>query len=262
MHTHNVPRRAEREEVMGRFVLLSGPSCIGKGPLLKAAGRLYPSLIADLEKVVLYNDRKPRPGEVEGVDYHFRKQEEIERFPRNQYVVVEIREGNFQALRVQDIREACEDERIGFLEVFYKIGVEVKARMNDLVDVDIKTVFLSPLSLEEIEFLKNERRVHLPQFVVDVMRRKLLRRVQKQKDIPSAEDLKDVEKRAGTAYEEMKSAQQYDYILPNHDGEDSDNWDQFYYPIGDARRTLLNFVEILKGNEPTNGERWSNDLLL
>ena len=22
--------------------------------------------------------------------------------------------------------------------------------------------------------------------------------------------------------------------LPNHDGEDSENWDAFYYPIGDA----------------------------
>lgn len=35
-------------------------------------------------------------------------------------------------------------------------------------------------------------------------------------------------------------------VIPNHDGEDSDNWDAFYYPIGDARKTLLAFVGLLQ----------------
>ena len=57
----------------GRLVILSGPSCAGKSPLDKALGRFYPELRAALQPVTLYNDRAPRPGEVDGVDYHFRR---------------------------------------------------------------------------------------------------------------------------------------------------------------------------------------------
>lgn len=246
---------------MSRFVLLSGPSCVGKGPLIASVKRLYPDIYKKLRKVILFNDRDQRPGEVDGEHYHFRSQREIKAFPQNDYVVEEIREGNFQALQLQDIREVCRGGSVGFLEAFHRIGAEVKRRRSVLADVNVKTVFLSPLSQEEIEYLKNEKRVDLRKFIIDVMRKKLLRRVQKQKGIPSAKDLKDVEKRAATSYDEMKSASQYDYVLPNYDGEDSDNWEQFYYPIGAARKALLSFIDILEGNEPEQYERWSNDLL-
>jgi hypothetical protein len=32
---------------------------------------------------------------------------------------------------------------------------------------------------------------------------------------------------------------------PNHDGEASENWDAFYYPLGDAREALLAFAALL-----------------
>lgn len=246
---------------MPSCLLLSGPSCVGKGPLLASVRRLYPEIYEKLAKVILFNDREPRPGEEDGVDYYFRGQEEIRAFPEGDYVVVEIRKGNFQALRLEDVIRACEGDRIGFLEVFHEIGAEVTAR-NYFTGIDVKKVFLSPLSQEEIEFLrKRERSVDLRKFTTGVIRRKLVRRVLKQKGIPSFRDLEDVEERAKTAYDEMKSASQYDYVLANHDGEDSDNWDYFYYPIGDARKTLLSFVDILLGNEPGYYERWPQDLL-
>ncbi len=70
-----------RREAMtvARLVLLSGPSCVGKGPLAKALGWHYPELAAQLVPLVLHNSRAPRPVEVERVDYHFRSREEIER---------------------------------------------------------------------------------------------------------------------------------------------------------------------------------------
>ena len=52
----------------GRLVILSGPSCIGKSPLEKALGRFFPELRRQLQKLVLYNTRAPRPGELDGVD--------------------------------------------------------------------------------------------------------------------------------------------------------------------------------------------------
>jgi guanylate kinase len=48
--------------------------------------------------------------------------------------------------------------------------------------------------------------------------------------------------------------------LPNHDGEDSDNWDAFYYLLGDARKSLLDFVALLTGQPPRWAERWAPDV--
>ena len=263
---------------MGRLVLLSGPSCVGKGPLRRAVQKLYPELIAKMKNVVLYNDRDPRPSEIDGKDYIFVKTGEIGAFPEDQYIKMEIRRGNFQALRIEDIKEVVESKKIGFLEAYYRFVSAIRSHHSlSSVQPKITTVFLSPLSYEELTFFKkayealikeidrNEKTekvsAELSKFTTDVMRRKLLRRVQRQKGIPSIKDLEDVEKRAGTAYEEMRSASQYDYILPNHDGEDSDNWEQFYYPIGDTRKALLSFVQILEEEKPTYCERWSDNLL-
>ena len=68
---------------MGKFVILSGPSCIGKGPLFAALRRLYPDIASQLKPLVLYNDRDARPGEEDGVDYHFRPRAEIEALGRD-----------------------------------------------------------------------------------------------------------------------------------------------------------------------------------
>jgi guanylate kinase len=256
---------------MRRFVVISGPSCVGKGPLLRAVERHYPELARRMRKVVLYNDREPRPGEKNGVDYKFVLRGEIQALPKDQYIKIQIRSDNFQALRLEDIENVVKGKDIVFLEAFYKFAAAIKGHPG-LSHVREKTmlVFLSPLSKEEITFLKKKYEAlikeekdrnkkvgaELEKFITDVMRRKLLRRVQRQKGIPSLKDLEDVEKRAGTAYEEMDSACEYDCVIPNHDGEDSDNWEQMYYPIGDARKVLLSFVDILEGRQPSSIEKW------
>jgi guanylate kinase len=61
----------------------------------------------------------------------------------------------------------------------------------------------------------------------------------------SLKDLENIEVRAGSAYKEMKEAWRFDFVIPNHDDEDSDNWNASYYPIGDARNALTCFAEIL-----------------
>jgi guanylate kinase len=120
-------------------------------------------------------------------------------------------------------------------------------------------IFVSPLSREEITFLRGEPKVSLPDFIRDVMRRKLLRRARRQKGELSLKDLEEVERRAGSAYAELAEATHFDHVIPNHDGEDSDNWDAFYYPLGDARRTLLAMVGLLRGEKPPGIERWDAD---
>lgn len=50
-------------------------------------------------------------------------------------------------------------------------------------------------------------------------------------------------------------------VIPNHDGEDSANWDGFYYPLGDARKSLNAFVALLEGETPAGVKHWESDLL-
>lgn len=91
-------------------------------------------------------------------------------------------------------------------------------------DIDHLSIFLSPLWMEETQYLQSpERYIDLKDFITDVMRRKLLRRTQKQKTIRSTKDLENIEIRASCAFDEMKLAYHFNYIIPNHDGEDSDN---------------------------------------
>ena len=245
---------------MKPVVLLSGPSCVGKGPLLAALKRLHPSLAGRLHQVVLYNNRHPRPGEADGVEYHFRPHEEILQFRgKDEFIVLEVRPGNFQALSRSDLEKACEGPAIPLFEAFHRFGDEIRER-GWLAEDEILSVFLSPLAKDEIEFLKAQARLRLEEFVAEVMRRKLLRRTEMQKGSLSRQDLDDIEIRVATVHEELKAACRYDYVIPNHDGEDSDNWNQFYYPIGDARKTLLSFVDILEGDEPRFGEKWPPEL--
>ena len=53
----------------------------------------------------------------------------------------------------------------------------------------------------------------------------------------------------------------FEFVIPNYDGEDSDNWEAFYCPLGDARRAFLAVVAPLRGESPTGVERWEEDLL-
>jgi guanylate kinase len=244
----------------GRLVILAGPSCVGKSPLDKALGRFYPELRKGLEKLVLYNSRAPRPGEVDGVDYHFRLRTQVEALRREpRYAVMDVR-GDLQGLDVQALRVLLENGN-AFFEGNAFVGRALQTHPR-LADVKRLSVFMAPLSKEEINYLKTpERNVSFPQLLTDIMRRKLLRRTRRQKGELSAPDLENIERRASSAYVEIKEAWHFDYVIANHDGEDSENWDAFYYPIGDARKALSAFVALLEGKVPPDVERWGEDLV-
>ncbi len=245
---------------MNRLIILTGPSCIGKSPLDRALQRFYPELRHKMQKLVLFNDRAPRPGEMEGIDYYFRKRQQIEAFRLDgNYIVMGVR-GDLQALNLKELSAMLKKNNVFFEGNPYV--AEILTTHPQLADTPKMSVFLSPLSADEIRFfLDPGRNVRLPDFVTEVMRRKQLRRKTHQKIEISQRDLDDIENRAASAFREMKMAWQFDYVIPNHDGEDSDNWGLFYYPIGDARRTMLNFVALLEGKKAPAAEKWEKDLL-
>jgi len=244
----------------GRLVILSGPSCVGKSPLDRALGRFHPGLRSRLQSLVLFTSRSPRPGEEDGRHYHFRTRQQIELLgSSNRYLVLDVR-GDLQAVDLDGLRALLAEGDV-FFEGNPFVGTFLVS--DDLVSGVTKlSVFLAPLSREEIlELREPARNLSLPDLVTDLMRRKLLRRTTRQKTELSATDLATIERRASSAYGEMQEAWRFQYVIPNHDGEDSDNWEAFYYPLGDARRALQSFTALLRGAPSPRAERWERDLL-
>jgi guanylate kinase len=244
----------------GRLVILSGPSCVGKTPLHKALVKFHPELQDRLQKLVLFNSRRPRPGEKDGVDYHFRPRKQIEGLKKHsQYAVLEVR-NDLQALDIEELQDSLKSGDVLF-EGNPAVGRTLQTHAG-LAAINKLGIFLSPLSREEVLYLRSpEHNLRLSEFVTDVMRRKLLRRTRRQKGELSLHDLEDVETRASSAYRELQEGWHFEHIIPNHDGEDSDNWDAFYFLIGDARQTLEAFHGLLNGERLPIVETWEEGLL-
>ncbi len=246
---------------MNRFVMLSGPSCVGKGPLYHALRKFYPELAGRLQKIVLYNSRDPRPGELEDVDYHFRSRAQIEELAqRPGFTSANVR-GDLQAIEIAGIKAILEHNQDAFFEGNPFIPAKL-GELKELSQIPTLKIFLAPLSREEIVFFKDpQQRTDLEKLLSDIMRRKLLRRTRRQKINPSLKDLENIEQRVSSAIVELREAWKFDYVIPNHDGEDSEHWDAFYYPIGDARKALLALAGLLQGESPPGVEKWEKDLV-
>ncbi len=244
---------------MHKLVILTGPSGIGKTPLSKAIEQLYPAIAETLQPIVLYNSRDPRPGEREGRDYYFRDREEIARLGNRQdFSVFDVR-GDTQGLDLNELRETIQEKTV-FFEGNPYVG-EALVKEPSIRTIPTLSVFVSPLSAEEIRFFAApERHVSLPGLLTDIMRRKLLRRTRRQKGELSLPDLENIERRAQSAFEEIRMARHFDYVIPNHDGEDSENWQAFKYPVGDARKSVESFAALLQGKPAHCAEKWDEHI--
>jgi guanylate kinase len=243
-----------------RIIIFSGPSCVGKSPLAKALAKFYPGLHSRLKPLVLYNSRQPRPGEADGIDYHFRKRDEIEKLRiDNRFIVMDVR-GDLQAVDMAQLSKSLMTNDV-FFEGNPFVG---KLLLTNALPEKIQRlgIFMSPVSRDEILYLKNiQPSVYLPDIITDIMRRKLIRRTRLQKGELSFSDLENIEKRAKSAFTELLDAHNFQFVIPSHDGEDSDNWSAFYYPLGDARKALLTFAALLEGKKGIIEETWEQGLL-
>ena len=133
----------------GRLVILSGPSCVGKSPLKRALARFHPQVWSRLTTLVLFNSRAPRPGEVDGEDYHFRMRRQIEAMRSDpRYAVLDVR-GDLQALNVEEL-DVIVERSDAFFEGNPFMGRLLQTHPR-LSAVHRLSIFLSPLSRDEID---------------------------------------------------------------------------------------------------------------
>lgn len=206
-----------------RLIILTGPSCVGKTPLINAFQKMYPEQAANLKKIVLYNSRPSRSSEKEGVDYYFKDRSEIESFRNKEnYIVTEVR-GDLQALDTSELLKQLKKTN-----VFYEGNIYIAKILlqNPLLNkINNLSIFLSPFSIDEIIELKSELgEKGFENYVFNTMKSKLLRRAKKFNQKLTENILKNIDQRAADAYHELNDAPLFDFVIPNHDGEGSDNW--------------------------------------
>jgi guanylate kinase len=127
----------------GRLFVITGPSGVGKGTLVSRLLRRHPQLWVSVSATT----RPPRPGETDGVDYHFLGREEFERRVR-QGGFLEWAEfaGNLYGTPREPVEERLAAGRTVLLEIELEGARQVRGTFPAAFQL-----FIEPPSFAELE---------------------------------------------------------------------------------------------------------------
>ncbi len=170
----------------GTLFIVSAPSGAGKTSLLKALSER----MGDLRLSVSHTTRQQRPGEQDGVDYHFVSPEAFDRLVEQGEFIEHARVfGNAYGTSRAMIEGSLREGQDVILEIDWQGARQVRAAMDDVV-----SVFILPPSRE-------------------VLRERLQSRGQDSSEV--------IEGRMRDAREEMSHYAEYDYLIVNDVFEDA-----------------------------------------
>ncbi|CAM4040373.1 guanylate kinase [Lederbergia lenta] len=128
----------------GLLIVLSGPSGVGKGTVRQA---VFSRPDAKFEYSISMTTRKPRQGEIDGIDYFFKSREEFERLiaagkllEHAEYV------GNYYGTPVDYVKQTLDSGKDVFLEIEVQGAKQVREKIPEGL-----FIFLMPPSLDELE---------------------------------------------------------------------------------------------------------------
>ena len=126
----------------GQLIVISGPSGVGKDTLIHRLLELDPSL----RYSVSYTTRRPRRGEVDGVNYRFVNREDFEHLISEGALLEHASyDGNLYGTPVAPLDEA----RDAGHDVVLKIDVQGAEQVRDKA-ADAVRIFLAPPSMDEL----------------------------------------------------------------------------------------------------------------
>lgn len=165
----------------GLLIVLSGPSGVGKGTVRK---ELFKQPNTNYEYSISMTTRKPREGEVDGVDYFFKTREEFEQLIE-EGGLLEYAEfvGNYYGTPLEYVNETLDAGRDVFLEIEVQGAAQIREKVPEAL-----FIFLAPPSLSELE-------------------RRLVGRGTESEEI--------IQKRIQAAKEELEMMSLYDYVVEN-----------------------------------------------
>lgn len=166
--------------------MLSGPSGAGKTTLY----RKVISYLPNLRHSVSYTTRRPRPGEVNNVDYTFINKDEFnEMIKRGEFAEWAEIHGEFYGTS----KKRLEDALNSGIDVIMDINVQGAGQIKEKYRCGVY-IFILPPSM-------------------DVLKERLEKRM--------ADSKEGIERRLRVAYEEIKRYREYDYVIVNRVIEDA-----------------------------------------
>jgi len=163
-------------------VVVSAPSGAGKTTLCREVR----SVVPDLAYSVSYTTRQPRPGEVDGLDFHFVSERVFrDMIARNEFAEWAEVHGNLYGTSTHTLEQALEAGRDILLDIDTHGARQLRRRYPEAV-----LVFVVAPSLKDLEVRLKERKSDAPQ---------------------------EIARRLARAREEIASWRKYDYLIVNRD---------------------------------------------
>ena len=127
---------------MARVIVITGPSGVGKGTLIRGVRERLPGI----ELSVSATTRPPRPGEIDGGDYHFLTPEEFEK----RVAVGEfVEHATYSGHRYGTLRSELEERLAAAPAVVLEIEVQGARQIRAALPEALQ-VFIAPPSLEAL----------------------------------------------------------------------------------------------------------------
>ncbi|MGQ9589611.1 MAG: guanylate kinase [Planctomycetota bacterium] len=134
----------------GRLVVISGPSGVGKTTVCRELLRL-----PGLERVVTCTTRPPRPGEVDGKDYHFLSEDEFEQGVRAGAFLEHARvHGHLYGTPRGQVERGLLEGKDMILAIDVQGAAQIRRALGTskrLPSAKLVTVFLEPPDWKELE---------------------------------------------------------------------------------------------------------------
>ena len=132
----------------GRLIVLCGPAGVGKGTVLGRVREQHPQIWLSVSATT----RKPRPGEVDGVNYFFMTEQEfLAKEDAGEFLeTADVFGLAHYSTPVKPVVEHLEQNIPVILEIDIQGARSVKQRAGEL-GLDVMTVFIAPPSFEELE---------------------------------------------------------------------------------------------------------------
>jgi guanylate kinase len=127
---------------VARVFVITGPSGVGKGTLIRG----LMERLGDLELSVSATTRPPRPGERDGVDYHFLTPEE---FDRRVAAGDFVEHADYAGRRYGTLRSELEGRLAKGVPVVLEIEVQGARQVREAMPEAVQ-VFIAPPSLEAL----------------------------------------------------------------------------------------------------------------
>ena len=192
---------------MSKFIVVSGPSGVGKGTLIKMLQDKYQELDKKIYLSVSCTTRAPREGEVEGVAYYFITEEEfLERVKNGDFLEYnKYGTGKYYGTPKSTALNKLADGYDVILEIDVNGYRQVKENFPDCIGV-----FITAPSL-------------------DNLRSRLINRGTETMDV--------IEQRIETAKEELRYINLYDKVIVNREGEVEEAFREFYDILSGDQKT-------------------------